>query len=53
MEVHLKKSTFEILKKQIQIFEIKGQKTIDVKFLDNLRKNIQKSNFRQYQVILL
>ncbi len=33
-----KKLTFEILKKQIQIVEIKGQKTIDVKFLDNLRK---------------
>ena len=33
-----KKMTFEILKKQIQIIEIKGQKSTDVKFLDNLRK---------------
>jgi len=37
-----KKLTFEILKKQIQIIEIKGQKTIDVKFLDNLRKKYPK-----------
>ena len=37
-----KKSTFEILKKQIQAIEIKGQKTIDVKFLDNLRKKYPK-----------
>ncbi len=33
-----KKLTFQVLKKQIQIIEIMGQKTIDVKFLDNLRK---------------
>ena len=33
-----KKLTFEILKKQIQIMEIKGQKSTDVKFLYNLRK---------------
>ena len=37
-----KKLTFEILKKQIQIVEIKGQKTIDVKFLDDLRKRYPK-----------
>jgi len=37
-----KKLTFEILKKQIQIIEIKGQKTTDVKFLDNLRKKYPK-----------
>ncbi len=37
-----KKSTFEVLKKQIQIIEIQGQKTIDVKFLDNLRKKYPK-----------
>ncbi|MFQ5782140.1 MAG: KEOPS complex subunit Cgi121 [Nitrosopumilus sp.] len=38
----VKKLTFQILKKQIQIIEIKGQKTIDVKFLDNLRKKYPK-----------
>ncbi len=37
-----KKLTFQILKKQIQIIEIRGQKTIDVKFLDNLRKRYPK-----------
>lgn len=37
-----KKLTFEVLKKQIQIIEIKGQKTIDVKFLDQLRKKYPK-----------
>ena len=37
-----KKLTFEILKKQIQIIEIQGQKTIDVKFLDQLRKRYPK-----------
>jgi len=37
-----KKLTFEILKKQIQIIEIKGQKTTDVRFLDNLRKKYPK-----------
>ena len=34
----INKFTFQILKKQIQIIEIKGQKTINVKFLDTLRK---------------
>jgi len=37
-----KKLTYQILKKQIQITEIIGQKTIDVKFLDNLRKRYPK-----------
>ena len=37
-----KKLTFQILKKQIQIIEIIGQKTINVKFLDNLRKKYPK-----------
>ena len=33
-----KKLVFEIAKKKIQIIEIKGQKSINVQFLDNLRK---------------
>ncbi len=37
-----KKLTFQVLKKQIQIIEIIGLKTIDVKFLDNLRKKYPK-----------
>ena len=37
-----KKLTYQILNKQIQIIEIMGQKTIDVKFLDNLRKRYPK-----------
>ena len=37
-----KKLIFEVLKKQIQIIEIKGQKNIDVKFLDQLRKKYPK-----------
>ena len=37
-----KKLTFQVLKKQIQIIEIIGLKTIDVKFLDNLRKRYPK-----------
>jgi len=37
-----KKLTYQILNKQIQITEIIGQKTIDVKFLDNLRKRYPK-----------
>ena len=37
-----KKLSFEITKKQIQIIEIKGQRTIDVKFIDNLRKKYPK-----------
>jgi molybdopterin converting factor small subunit/tRNA threonylcarbamoyladenosine modification (KEOPS) complex Cgi121 subunit len=36
------KFTFQISKKQIQIIEIKGQKTINVKFLDTLRKKYPK-----------
>jgi molybdopterin converting factor small subunit/tRNA threonylcarbamoyladenosine modification (KEOPS) complex Cgi121 subunit len=37
-----KKLTYQISNKQIQITEIIGQKTIDVKFLDNLRKRYPK-----------
>ena len=37
-----KKLSFEIFKKQIQIIEIKGQKTIDIKFIDDLRKKFPK-----------
>ncbi|QMU53812.1 MAG: thiamine biosynthesis protein ThiS [Nitrosopumilus sp.] len=32
------KITFECAKQQIQVLEIKGQKSIDVKFIDDLRK---------------
>jgi molybdopterin converting factor small subunit/tRNA threonylcarbamoyladenosine modification (KEOPS) complex Cgi121 subunit len=38
----INKLTFQILKKQIQIIEIKGQKTINVTFLDTLRKKYPK-----------
>ncbi|AFS83359.1 KEOPS complex subunit Cgi121 [Candidatus Nitrosopumilus sediminis] len=38
----LKKFTFEYSKKQIQIIEIKGQKSIDVKFIDHLREKYPK-----------
>ena len=37
-----KKLSFEILKKHIQVIEIKGQKEIDVKFIDQLRKKYPK-----------
>lgn len=37
-----KKLSLEILKKQIQIIEIKGHKSIDVKFIDQLRKKYPK-----------
>ncbi len=37
-----KKLTFEFSKKQIQIMEIKGQKTINPKFIDDLRKKYPK-----------
>ena len=37
-----KKLTFTVLRKQIQIIEIRGQKDIDVKFLDDLRKKYPK-----------
>ena len=33
-----KKITFKYSKKEIQVIEIKGQKSIDVKFIDDLRK---------------
>ena len=38
----LKKITFESSKKQIQVIEIKGQKSINVKFIDHLRKKYPK-----------
>lgn len=41
-----KKITFEILSKQIQIIEIKGKSTIDVKFIDDLRKKYPKILFQ-------
>ncbi len=37
-----KKLTMQVLKKQIQALEITGQKTIDIKFLDDLRKKYPK-----------
>ena len=37
-----KKVTFEYAKKQIQVIEIKGQKSINVEFIDNLRKKYPK-----------
>jgi molybdopterin converting factor small subunit/tRNA threonylcarbamoyladenosine modification (KEOPS) complex Cgi121 subunit len=37
-----KKITFEYAKKQIQVIGIKGQKSIDVKFIDDLRKRYPK-----------
>ncbi|AFS81435.1 sulfur carrier protein ThiS [Candidatus Nitrosopumilus koreensis AR1] len=37
-----KKLLYKISSKQIQIIQIKGQKTIDVTFLDNLRKKFPK-----------
>ena len=37
-----KKITFKISSKQIQVIEIKGQPSIDVKFIDNLRKKYPK-----------
>jgi len=41
-----KKLIFEIEKKQIQIIEIRGQKTIDIQFIDNLRKTYPKIKFQ-------
>ena len=41
-----KKLCFEIEKKQICIFEICGQKTVDIKFIDNLRKTYPKIKFQ-------
>ncbi len=37
-----KKFTFEFSKKQIHAIEIKGQKSIDIKFIDDLRKKYPK-----------
>ena len=41
-----KKITFEYSKKQIQVIEIKGQKSINVKFIDDLRKKYPKILFQ-------
>ncbi len=41
-----KKLIFEIEKKQIQIIEIHGQKTIDIQFIDDLRKKYPKIKFQ-------
>ena len=41
-----KKLIFEIEKKQIQIIEIRGQKKVDIKFIDNLRKKYPKIKFQ-------
>ena len=41
-----KKLFFDIDKKQIQILEIRGQKTIDVKFIDDLRIKYPKIKFQ-------
>ena len=41
-----KKLLFEICNKYIQVIEIGGQKTIDVKFIDNLRKKYPKIKFQ-------
>ena len=41
-----KKLIFEIEKKQIQILEIRGKKEIDIKLIDNLRKNYPKIKFQ-------
>ena len=46
MEVHQKNLGFEIEKKQICIFEIRGKKTADIKFIDNLRKTYPKIKFQ-------
>lgn len=37
-----KRLNYKIMKKQIQIIEIKGKQTIDVKFIDHLRKKYPK-----------
>ena len=41
-----KKLIFEIEKKQIQIIEIRGQKKVDILFIDNLRKKYPKIKFQ-------
>ena len=41
-----KKLTFEIEKKQIHIIEIRGQKKIDIQFIDDLRKKYPKLKFQ-------
>ena len=41
-----KKLLLEIEKKQIQIIEIRGQKKVDIKFIDDLRKKYPKIKFQ-------
>ena len=41
-----KKITFENSKKNIQVVEVKGQKLIDIKFIDSLRKKYPKIIFQ-------
>ena len=41
-----KKLIFEIEKKQIQIVEIRGQKKVNIQFIDNLRKKYPKIKFQ-------
>jgi molybdopterin converting factor small subunit/tRNA threonylcarbamoyladenosine modification (KEOPS) complex Cgi121 subunit len=41
-----KKLIFEIEKKQIQVLEIRGQKIIDIQFIDDLRKKYPKIKFQ-------
>ncbi|MCH1607426.1 MAG: MoaD/ThiS family protein [Nitrosopumilus sp.] len=41
-----KKLIFEIEKKQIQIMEIRGQKKVDIQFIDDLRKKFPKIKFQ-------
>ena len=42
MVVHQKKIDFKFSKKIIKVIEIKGQKSINVKFIDDLRKKYPK-----------
>jgi len=41
-----KKLTFEIERKQIHVLEIRGQKKIDIQFIDNLRSKYPKLKFQ-------
>ena len=48
-----KKFTFKISSKQIQVMEIKGQSSIDVKFIDNLRKKYPKIQLQAVSSIFI
>ncbi|MGY5149447.1 MAG: KEOPS complex subunit Cgi121 [Candidatus Nitrosopumilus sp. bin_68KS] len=48
-----KKITFKISSKQIQIIEIKGQSSIDVKFIDDLRKKYPKIQLQAVSSIFI